>query len=167
MHDQDAPGVSIDDQVAPGRLLDPEALGRVVELYLRDPEAACYLDARPLGGLARTPLLLLVTRGHRSGRLFTRPLVYVQDGGRYIVVGSRGGGEQPPSWIINVQADPQVEVQVVRERFQALAVFVHGAERERLWEELVRMYPPYRSFQERSAREIPVVALTRRAQAGG
>lgn len=144
-----------------GNPVDREYLARRVELYLRDPEAACYLDARPRGGRERTPQLLLVTRGRRSGRLFTRPLIYVRDGERYVVVGTRGVEQQPPSWILNVRADPRVEVQVVHDRFPALASFVSGAERERLWPLLVSLFPPYRDYQERNAREIPVVVLTR------
>jgi deazaflavin-dependent oxidoreductase (nitroreductase family) len=94
--------------------------------------------------------------------MITMPLIYGTDGPRYVVIGSKGGAPQNPSWVFNLEADPHVEVQVLHDTFSAVASTAAGPERARLWEMMVGVYPPYRGYQERTAREIPVVVLTRK-----
>lgn len=138
----------------------PEFIIRQIERYQRDPESAHYWDARPYGGYENTPSLLLKSRGRRTGQMRTRPLIYARDEDRYVVVGSRGGGSQDPSWILNIQADRNVEIQVVHQHFLAVAIIVTGAERRRLWDLSVALFPPYVDYQKCSEHEIPVVVLT-------
>ncbi|WP_420466780.1 nitroreductase family deazaflavin-dependent oxidoreductase [Panacagrimonas sp.] len=140
----------------------PDWIVEHLKEYAEDPEKAHLWDARAFGGSEHTPTLLLTTRGRKTGRLLTTPLIYGADDGHYIVVGSKGGAPQNPGWMFNLEADPNVEVQVVRDRFAAVARVASGEERERLWEMMAAIYPPYRDYQARTPREIPVVVLTRR-----
>ena len=107
------------------------------------------------------PTLLLTTTGRRTGQQHTTPLIYGQDGDRYLVVGSRGGAPEHPQWYRNLLAQPSVGVQVKAERFRARARPTTAAERPALWQKMVAIYPPYAEYQTRTTREIPVVILER------
>jgi deazaflavin-dependent oxidoreductase (nitroreductase family) len=105
--------------------------------------------------------LLLVTRGRKSGKPYLMPLYYGTDGGRYVVIASRGGAPVHPGWYKNLDANPEVRIQVGDQRLDAVASTAAGAERTRLWQMMEKAYPPYKRYQERAgAREIPVVVLT-------
>ena len=130
--------------------------------YERDPSSGHLWDARPFGGGEKTPCLLLTTFGRKSGRQITLPLIYGRDGDDVVIVGSKGGAPEDPAWMKNLSANPNVGVQVVADQYQATARVSSGAERARLWEMMVGVYPPYRDYQARTQREIPVVVLTRK-----
>src|SRR4030081_3080038 len=83
-------------------------------------------------------MLLLRTRGRKSGEQRTAALLYLEDGNRYIVVGSKGGSDTPPAWLLNLESDPEVEVQVGTRRFAAKARRATAAERRCLWPKLSR-----------------------------
>ncbi len=108
------------------------------------------------------PVLLLVTKGRKSGAPRTAPLLYLQDGNRYVIVASKGGMSQHPLWYRNLQADPNVEIEIGGERLPMHAQTASAAEKKKLWPRLVEMYPPYESYQARTDRKIPVVILVRR-----
>ena len=106
------------------------------------------------------PSLLLTTIGRKSGDRFLFPLFYGKVGKGFIVVASKGGAPEHPGWYRNLVANPHVEVQVGTRKFAALARTATGEERERLWHEAVKFWPPYADYQLKSAgREIPVVVL--------
>ena len=105
------------------------------------------------------PTLLLTTRGRRSGLLRRTALIYGRDGDAYVVVASQGGDPRHPAWYLNLEADPDVHVQVRAEEFTARARTATGAERERLWRDMARIWPPYEDYQRKTDREIPVVVL--------
>jgi deazaflavin-dependent oxidoreductase (nitroreductase family) len=107
------------------------------------------------------PTLLLTTRGRRSGEPRTTPLIYGRAGERYLVVASRGGAPTHPDWYQNLAADPEVEVQVVADRFKARARTASAAEKPALWKAMTSIWPPYDEYQARTTREIPVVILER------
>ena len=107
------------------------------------------------------PTLLLTTTGNRTGQPHTTPLIYGQDGDRYLVVGSRGGAPTHPQWYRNLLAQPSVEVQVKADRFRARARPANATEKPALWAKMVGVYPPYAEYQTRTTREIPVVILER------
>jgi deazaflavin-dependent oxidoreductase (nitroreductase family) len=109
------------------------------------------------------PTLLLTTHGRRSGEPRTLPLIYGRDGDRLLVVASRGGAPQHPSWYLNLLADPHVEVQVKADRFAATARPAGPDEHERLWKTMTGIWPDYDAYQQRTDREIPVVVLERAA----
>ena len=111
--------------------------------------------------MQNVPSLLLVTQGRVSGRHYLMPLYYGSDAGRYVVIASRGGAPEHPGWYANLAADPNVRIQVGERRMDALASSAAGDERNRLWQMMEQLYPPYRKYQQRAApRVIPVVVLT-------
>ena len=106
-------------------------------------------------------VLLLTTTGRRSGEPRTNALIYGRSGDDYLVVGSRGGSATAPGWYLNLRDNPEVEVQVLADRFQARARTATADERPALWAELVSHWPDYDAYQTRTSREIPVVVLER------
>jgi deazaflavin-dependent oxidoreductase (nitroreductase family) len=109
--------------------------------------------------LGKAPMLLLETRGRRTGRPRTVALLYHRDRDNYVVVGSKGGSDVPPAWLLNLQATPEVGVQVGTQRFPAHARVANADERRRLWVELTKLWPNYDRYQFQTARQIPVVIL--------
>jgi deazaflavin-dependent oxidoreductase (nitroreductase family) len=105
--------------------------------------------------------LLLTTVGRRSGARRRTALYYGRDGDDYLLVASRGGDPNHPSWYLNLDANPEVEVQVGGEVFTARARTIEGAERARLWQRMVETFPRYGEYQERTTRRLPVVVLRR------
>src|SRR5579883_2479767 len=106
-------------------------------------------------------ILLLTTTGRKSGRQRTTPLIYEADGDRYVIVASKGGAPEHPSWYLNLVEHPEVEVQVRGDVFRARARTAEGEERERLWGLVNRQWPDYDAYQEQTDRLIPVVVLER------
>ena len=107
-----------------------------------------------------TSILLLITRGRKSGSLRRMPLIFGRDGESYVVVASKGGTPNHPDWYLNLMADPNVSVQVMDEVMPAVARTATAEERERLWPEMVAIWPDYEEYQQRTDREIPIVLLT-------
>jgi F420H(2)-dependent quinone reductase len=115
-----------------------------------------------LGGTMKgAPILLLTTTGRKSGKRRTTPLLYLRDGDALAVVASEGGAPRHPAWFLNLQAEPQVAIEIGRERERRRAREATADERERLWPGLVELYPPYASYQTKTTRTIPVVLLER------
>jgi deazaflavin-dependent oxidoreductase (nitroreductase family) len=108
-----------------------------------------------------TKTLLLTTTGRRSGAPRELPLIYGRHGDDYVVVASKGGATQHPAWYLNLEANPEVEVQVGGERFRAIARTATPQERPEMWETMTAEWPAYDSYQEKTDREIPVVVITR------
>ena len=138
----------------------PDWMREHVRRYLATDGADGHLwDSRERGGPGPIPTLLLVTRGRKSGKALTLPLIYGESGGSYVVIASKGGAPAHPAWYVNLTADPDVSVQVGAKRFEARARTATGAERERLWKQLAAIFPPYEASQKSTSREIPVVVL--------
>jgi deazaflavin-dependent oxidoreductase (nitroreductase family) len=137
----------------------PEWVLNHLEEYLEDGEKGHYWDAEFLGGYKKTPSLLLTTTGRRSGEKRVMPLPYGRDGSNYVVIASRGGSPDHPGWYYNLSATPQVELKVANTQLQARARTATGAERDRLWQMMAEVYPPYPSYQVKCERQIPVVVL--------
>ncbi len=106
------------------------------------------------------PVLLLTTIGRKSGRPQTAPLLYLQDGDRYVVVGSKGGMSHDPLWCKNLDANPRVEIEVGNRKMAMLAHRATPEEKAPLWPRLVAMYGSYADYQARTTRQIPVIILT-------
>jgi deazaflavin-dependent oxidoreductase (nitroreductase family) len=113
------------------------------------------------GSFADTPLLLLHTRGAKSGEPRIHPLAYITDGASVIVTAPNGGRDQHPAWYHNVLVDPNVTVEIGSERFQARAVIAHEPERTRLYAKMVERHPAFAEFERATSRTIPVVILAR------
>jgi deazaflavin-dependent oxidoreductase (nitroreductase family) len=125
-----------------------------VELYERSggTEGTTLMDA----GM---PVVLLTTRGARSGKIRRTPLMRVEHDGVYAVIASMGGAPKHPVWYYNVNADPQVDLQDGPVRQDMVAREVTGEEKSVWWERAVAAYPPYAEYQEKTDREIPVFVL--------
>jgi proline iminopeptidase len=107
-------------------------------------------------------ILLLTTKGRKTGEPRTAPLIYETDGDRYVIIASQGGAPEHPGWYRNLTKDPDVELQVWDEVVPARAHDAEGEERERLWQLAAKQWPDYDDYVKRTDRKIPVVVLERR-----
>jgi deazaflavin-dependent oxidoreductase (nitroreductase family) len=108
-----------------------------------------------------TTILLLTTRGRRSGSERTTPLIFRPHGDDWLIVASRGGTDGAPGWYHNLKADPRVGVQIKGDVFDARARDATPDEQPRLWREMAAVWPDYDEYQKRTERKIPVVVLER------
>lgn len=108
-----------------------------------------------------TTILILTTTGRRSGQPHQHPLIFRQHGDAYLVVASKGGAPEQPNWYRNIEATPDVEVQIKGDRFAARARTATPEEKPQLWQEMLEAWPAYADYQEKTSREIPVVVLER------
>jgi deazaflavin-dependent oxidoreductase (nitroreductase family) len=120
-------------------------------------------DGRIGSNLGGRPMLVLRTVGAKTGAERTNALLYVPTGDAFTVIASTGGGPKHPGWYHNLLAQPDVEVQVGRERIPVRARTAEGEERDRLWAEANRVNKGgYDGYQAKTSRRIPVVVLDRR-----
>jgi len=106
-------------------------------------------------------MVLLTTRGAKSGKTYVHPLVYTRDGNKYVIIASFAGGPKNPSWFHNLVANPTVTLEIGSEKFQAKASIASGAERERLFNAQAAQMPVFNDYRKKTARQIPVVVLDR------
>jgi deazaflavin-dependent oxidoreductase (nitroreductase family) len=109
----------------------------------------------------RGPVLILHSKGAKTGRECVTPLMYLQDGDRYVIFASRGGSPRNPDWYYNLVANPDALIEVGAETFVATAVLVKGEERDRLYTRQATAFPQFAYYQAKTRRRIPVVALVR------
>jgi deazaflavin-dependent oxidoreductase (nitroreductase family) len=105
--------------------------------------------------------LILTTTGNKSGEQRSTPLIYREHDGDHLVVASKGGSDQPPTWFVNLEADPSAEIQVMADRFPVRARVASPEERAEMWPLMNEQWPDYDSYQENTEREIPIVVLER------
>jgi deazaflavin-dependent oxidoreductase (nitroreductase family) len=105
------------------------------------------------------PVVVVTSRGARSGRLRKTPLMRVEHDGRYLAIASQGGAPTHPVWYHNLVADPHVELQDREHKWDMTARLLSGDERAEWWQRAVATFPPYADYQERTEREIPVFLL--------
>ncbi|QKW40478.1 nitroreductase family deazaflavin-dependent oxidoreductase [Actinomadura sp. NAK00032] len=108
-----------------------------------------------------TTTLLLTTTGRKTGKERTTPLIYQPDGDAYLIVASKGGADEPPLWFRNLEADPEVKVQVKGDKFTARARTATPEEKPAMWRKMAAVWPDYDEYQKKTSREIPVVVLER------
>lgn len=104
-------------------------------------------------------IVLLETRGRKTGRRHEVPLFAFRDGTRLVVIASRGGNDDPPAWYLNLLAHPDATVRVDDSSRAVWARVATGAERERLWTLAAKGYPGYETYRARTRREVPVIVL--------
>jgi len=107
------------------------------------------------------PVIVLTSRGAKTGKLRKTALMRVEHEGQYAVIGSLGGAPKNPVWVYNVRAEPHVELQDGPEKHDYLAREAEGDERELWWKRAVEAYPDYADYQRKTDRVIPVFVLTR------
>lgn len=112
------------------------------------------------GPLAGHPLLVMTSRGAKTGESRRAILTYHRDGDDYIVAGTAGGSRTDPSWVQNVEVDPDVTIEVGNERLDARATIVGREERDRLWDDHVKALPWFADYPAQTGRVIPIARLT-------
>jgi len=128
--------------------------------WVRDQVAAYESSGGTEGTTMRgLPVVILTTRGARSGKVRKTPLMRVEHDGRYDVVASAAGAPQHPVWYHNVVADPHVELQDGAVRRDMVAREVTGAEKTEWWDRAVAAFPDYADYQVSTDRQIPVIVL--------
>ena len=136
----------------------------MVELQKAVTRGHRLLLKSPFGPLVSTTpfgrFLVLHTTGRRSGQPRETPLSYTRDGDDYVVIASDGGSPRHPDWYLNLEADPDAEVDIGGRRSPVRAATVTGDERDRLWRQAVGSYGGYAGYQARTDRQIPVVRLS-------
>ena len=142
----------MNDQTKPAEL--PTWIADHLKLYLESNGEQGHL----WNGM---PCLLLTTTGRKSGRALQLPLLYGTSGARYLVVASKGGAPDHPAWYLNLEANPQVTLQVGAERFAARARSATAAEKPALWAIMTKIFPAYTDYQAKTRRQIPVVVIDR------
>lgn len=110
-----------------------------------------------------TTTLILTTTGRKSGEQRSTPLIYQPFGDDLLVVASKGGSDTPPLWYLNLQANPEVQVQVKGDRFTARARTATAEEKPAMWRTMAATWPQYDEYQKKTDRDIPVVVLERTA----
>jgi deazaflavin-dependent oxidoreductase (nitroreductase family) len=114
------------------------------------------------GGFEGAPLVLLHTTGARTGEARVNPMMYLEDGGRYLVFASKAGADTNPDWYHNLKAHPDAQIEVGDETLDVHAVEVHSPERDILFERQAALYPGFAGYQRQTTRTIPVIALTKK-----
>lgn len=117
-------------------------------------------DGKVGGYFEGKTLLLLHTKGARSGQERINPVACIRDGERLVVIASKGGAPTHPDWYYNVVTNPLVTVEVGTEKFQAQATVAEEPERTRLYDQMVAMMPGFDEYRRKTARVIPVIVLT-------
>jgi F420H(2)-dependent quinone reductase len=115
---------------------------------------------RFVDAVGAAPFLLLITKGRKTGRLRTTPVLYLENGIDLIVVASFGGNDMHPAWYLNLKQYPEAEVVIGGERRKVIAQEVTTNEKKLIWLRLVKLYPQFDAYQQRTSREIPLVRLT-------
>jgi deazaflavin-dependent oxidoreductase (nitroreductase family) len=105
------------------------------------------------------PILLLTTKGRKTGQPRTTPLIFATDADRYLIVASQGGAPTHPLWYLNLVETPEVNIQVLAKRFRATAHTATEDEKPRLWQLVTETWPNYNVYQTRTDRVIPLVVL--------
>ena len=117
-------------------------------------------DGKVGGRFEGKTLLLLHTKGAKSGQERVNPAAYVKDGDRIVVIASKGGAPTNPNWYYNVLANPLVTVEVGTKKLQAQAMVAEEPERTRLYNKMAEMMPGFNEYRTRTTRQIPVIVLT-------
>lgn len=115
------------------------------------------------GSFAGAPMLLLHHKGRKSSTERVNPLVYLPDGDRYVIFGSKGGSTKHPEWYLNLVANPDASIEVGTETIPVRAETATGAEHERLYKEQASRMPVFAEYQARAGRTIPAVVLKRKS----
>ena len=134
---------------------DPEAFENALIDDMRANDGA--VTSGPLAG---HPLLVMHSKGAKSGERRRAILTYSRDGDDYVVAGTASGAPTAPSWVQNVRKNPNVDIEAENRTFQATARVVDEDERDRLWNRHVEALPHFVEYPEKSGRVIPMIRLT-------
>lgn len=107
-------------------------------------------------------MILITTKGAKTGQVTTTPLVYSKDGERLVIIASMGGAPKSPAWYHNLVANPEIEVEVGTEKFTVVASEAKGAERDSLFAKQAAVMPAFAEYERKTTRKIPLMLLTRK-----
>ena len=124
-------------------------------------EATNGQEANILRGRPEWPIVVITSKGAKSGKLRKNPVMRVEKDGVYAAVASKGGDPEHPTWFHNFVAHPEIELQDKGEKHVYRVRVAEGSERAEWWERAVAQYAPYAEYQEKTDREIPVFLLER------
>ena len=131
-----------------------------LELYLKSGGAKGHIvDVRDIRGHRFTTTLLLQTTGRKSQQKRITPLIYGDIGGEIVVVASKGGADHHPAWYLNIKSSKELRFQVATQAFRATWREPEPAERAKIWDFMVGVFPPYKDYQASTDREIPLVMM--------
>jgi deazaflavin-dependent oxidoreductase (nitroreductase family) len=108
-----------------------------------------------------TKILILFTTGRKTGEERAHALIFEDWDDAFLVVASKGGTDAPPAWFLNLQADPDAEIQIKGDRFAVRARVATDDEKPEMWEKMTDAWPDYDDYQHETDRVIPVVVLER------
>lgn len=132
------------------------------ETFTRDITADIRANGRPTSGpMQDRPLMVLTTKGAKTGDEHEAIVTFSRDGEDYVVAATKSGAPTNPAWYHNLRANPEATVEADREKFRVRATIAEGAERERLWDQHVVAYPYFGDYPAMTARVIPVISLER------
>jgi deazaflavin-dependent oxidoreductase (nitroreductase family) len=135
--------------------------GEHLSLYLESGGSKGHIvDVSDIGGHKFTTTLLLKYVGRKSGKTMITPLIYGDIGGEVVIVASKGGADQHPAWYLNVTDSKELSFQVATQAFRATWREPKGAERAKVWDFMVSVFPPYKAYQASTQREIPLVMMS-------
>jgi F420H(2)-dependent quinone reductase len=119
---------------------------------------------RLVNGIGAAPFILLTTKGRKTKRARTTPVLYLQDGDDLIVVASFGGNDVDPAWYLNLEDCPEAEIMIRGERRRITSRKLSFDEKRVVWPRFVKLYPQFEIYQQRTSREIPLLRLTAKSQ---
>jgi deazaflavin-dependent oxidoreductase (nitroreductase family) len=132
-----------------------------LERYLASRGAEGHIvDVRDIRGHRFTTTLLLQTTGRKSRQNRITPLIYGDIAGEVVVVASKGGADHHPAWYLNIRDSREIAFQVATQAFRATWREPGSAERAKIWDFMVGVFPPYKEYQASTDREIPLVMMT-------
>src|SRR5689334_444335 len=137
---------------------EPGSLDWAVD-QVRAYEASGGQEANTLPDHPEWPIVVITSRGAKSGKLRKNPVMRVEHDGVYAAVASKGGAPENPSWYANFVANPVIQLQDGAEPALYRARIVEGDERQEWWERAAAVYAPYNEYQENTDRQIPVFVL--------
>ena len=130
------------------------------EMYLRSGGAEGHvMDIVAVGGHAFTTHCLIKYKGRKSGKTYITPLIYGDIGGEVVIVASKGGADVHPEWYLNIRDSQEVEFQIATQAFRGTWREPQGAERDKVWNFMVDVFPAYAKYQQSTSREIPLVMM--------
>ena len=129
-------------------------------MYLQSGGAEGHImDVTVVGGHAFTTHCLIKYKGRKSGKTFITPLIYGDIGGEVVIVASKGGADHHPGWYLNIRDSKEIEFQIATQAYRASWREPAGAERQKVWNFMVDIFPSYAKYQASTKRQIPLVMM--------
>lgn len=135
---------------------DPENILGFMQDHIRRYLATDGEDGHLMNGF---PCLVLTTVGKKSGEPRQAAVIYGKHGSSYVIIASKGGSDTPPAWFVNLAAAGEGHIQVKADKMHVKMRIAEGDERQQLWDMMAAIFPAYLEYQQKTARQIPVVVL--------